>query len=122
MSRYVDGFVFPVKKKKLNAYKKMAIIGYKAWMKFGALDYYECVSAKLDNGWGLGFSKLTKLKSDEVLIFAYIVYKSKSHREQVTKKVHKYFGEIYKDHKDFEMPYDMKKFSSGEFKTLIHSK
>ncbi len=118
MSRYVDGYVIPIKKKNVAAYKKMATIGYKTWMKFGALDYYECIGAKLDVPWGLTFPKLCKLKSDETLIFAFVVYKSKAHRESVTKKVHKYFSETMEHTK---MPFDMKRFSVGEFKTLIHS-
>lgn len=120
MSRYIDGFVIPIKKSKIKEYKKMAEVGRKTWMKHGALDYYECIGAKLNNGWGLGFTKMCKLKKDETLIFAYIVYKSKSHRESVNKKVHADFAKMYD--KEMAMPFDMKRFSSGEFKTLVYSK
>jgi uncharacterized protein YbaA (DUF1428 family) len=68
MGKCVDGYIIPLKKKKLKAYKKMALIGRKVWMKYGALDYYECVGAKLENEWGLSFKKLCKLKSDETVI------------------------------------------------------
>ncbi|MES2525956.1 MAG: DUF1428 domain-containing protein [Bdellovibrionota bacterium] len=118
MSRYVDGFIIPVKKNKLAAYKKMATLGRKVWMKYGALDYYECVGTKLDNPWGIPFSKFSKLKPDETVIFAFIVYKSKSHRDQVTKKVHKdplMQPENFKG----EMPFDMKRFTTGEFKAIV---
>lgn len=119
MSHYVDGFVIPIKKKNIKAYKKMATIGKKAWMKHGALDYYECVGAKLKNPWGVTFTKLCKLKPDETVIFSFITYKSKAHRDRVTKKVHAEFAAMGEDH--FEMPFDMKRFSSGEFKAIVHS-
>ncbi len=120
MSRYVDGFVIPVKKKNLAAYKKMARVGYKVWMEHGALDYYECVGADLKNGWGTSFPQLCKLKSDETLVFAFVVYKSKSHRSAVVKKVHA--DPRMAADKFPEMPFDMKRLSTGIFKTLIHSK
>jgi uncharacterized protein YbaA (DUF1428 family) len=120
MSKYVDGFVIPLKKSKLRAYKKMAELGRKVWMKHGALDYYECVGAKLANQWGIPFTKLCKLKPDETVIFAFIVYKSKAHRNQVNAKVHKdplMQPENFKG----EMPFDMKRFTTGEFKVIVES-
>ncbi len=121
MGRYVDGFVIPVKKSKLSAYKKMAMVGRKVWMDHGALDYYECVASKLDQPWGgLPFDKLCKLKKDETIVFAFIVYKSKAHRNQVNKKVHadkRMQPEQFKG----EMPFDMKRFSVGEFKAIVHT-
>ncbi len=120
MATYVDGFVIPIKKKDLNAYKKMAKIGCKVWMDHGALDYYECVGDQIDLPFGLPFSKLAKLKADETVIFAFIVYKSKSHAAQVTKKVHadpRMSPEKFKT-----MPFDMKRMSMGKFKTIVQSK
>ena len=120
MSKYVDGFIIPIKKNKLKAYKKMATIGRKVWMKHGALDYYECVGAKFHNDWGIPFKKLCKLKSDETVIFAFVVYKSKAHRNQVTAKVHKdplMQPENFKG----EMPFDIKRFTTGEFKAIVHT-
>jgi uncharacterized protein YbaA (DUF1428 family) len=72
--KYVDGFVIPVKKSKLKAYLKMAQWGAKTWKKYGALEYYECVSDDLSvqMAQGMGFRKLTKLKKDEVVIFSWI--------------------------------------------------
>ncbi|RYZ86886.1 MAG: DUF1428 domain-containing protein, partial [Proteobacteria bacterium] len=86
MAKYVDGFVIPLKKKNLGAYKKQATLGCKVWMEHGALDYYECAGDDFSE-WGLGFKKLCKLKSDETVMFSFIVYKSKAHRNQVNKKV-----------------------------------
>lgn len=120
MGKYIDGFVIPVKKKKLAAYKKMATVGRKIWMKHGALDYYECAGAKLDNQWGVSFKKLCKLKPDETVVFAFIVYKSKAHRDKVTAKVHK-DPLMQPENFNGEMPFDMKRFTSGEFKTLVHT-
>src|SRR3712207_5852912 len=88
MARYVDGFVLPLKKKDLAAYRKMAKLGCQIWMEHGALDYYECVGDDLKNPWGTPFIKLCNLKANETVIFAFIVYKSKAHRNSVNKKVH----------------------------------
>jgi len=96
----------------------MAILGKKTWMKHGALDYYECVGAKLQAPWGTPFNKQYKLKSDETLIFAFIVYKSKKHRDLVNKKVHKEFDEM---NMEMEMPFDVKRFTTGEFKVIVSS-
>lgn len=120
MSRYVDGYVIPIKKKKLKDYKKLATLGRKLWMKYGALDYYECVGAQLENQWGISFKKLCQLKSDETVIFAFIVYKSKAHRDKVSAQVH---NDPLMQPENFKgaMPFDMKRFTTGEFKTIVHS-
>lgn len=120
MSRYVDGFIIPIKKSKLKAYKKMATIGCKTWMKHGALDYYECYGDDINHNMGIPFPKMCKLKPDETVIFAFIVYKSKAHRVQVNKKVHKEFASM--DPSKFDMPFDMKRFSTGGFKVLVQNK
>lgn len=118
MSRYVDGFVIPINKKDLKAYKKMASVGCKVWMEHGALDYYECIGDNMYD-WGLPFPKLLKLKSDQTLIFAFIVYKSKAHCVAVNKKVHD-DPRMKPENFNNKMPFDMKKFSSGGFKTLVY--
>lgn len=120
MSKYVDGFVIVIKKNKLKEYKKMATVGKKVWMEHGALEYYECIGAKLDVPWGLPFTKLCKLKSNETVAFSFITYKSKAHRDSVTKKVHadkRMQPEQFKG----EMPFDMKRMSVGEFKAIVHT-
>lgn len=120
MSKYVDGYIIPIKKNKFKDYKKMATIGRKVWMKYGALDYYECVGAKLESEWGIPISKFCKLKADETVIFAFIVYKSKAHRNQVVTKVHK---DPLMQPENFKggMPFDIKRFTMGEFKSFIHT-
>jgi uncharacterized protein YbaA (DUF1428 family) len=118
--RYVDGFVIPIKKKNLRAYKKMATWGCKTWMKHGALDYYECAGDDLKTEWGLTFPKMCKLKSDETAIFAFIVFKSKSHRNAVNAKVMKdpaMSGAM----QNVPMPFSMTRFAFGGFKVLVKS-
>lgn len=117
MAKYVDGFVIPIKKTKLKAYKKMASMACKVWMKHGALEYYESVGDDLNMPWGMPFPKMCKLKSGETVIFAFIIYKSKAHRNKVNAKVMKdpqmgaYDGEV--------MPFDMKRFAVGGFKVFV---
>ena len=82
MPNYVDGFVIPIKKKNVKAYKKMAALGCKLWMEYGALDYYECIGDDLNVPCGLTFPNMCQLKKDETVIFAFIIYKSKAHRNQ----------------------------------------
>lgn len=120
---YVDGFVIPVKKDKLSAYKKMATFGKKAWLKHGALDYFECVGddLRVKKGMGWGFKKMTKLKNNETVIFSFIVYKSRKHRDEVNKEVMKEMKEkmTEKDMKMMGEIMDMKRFATGGFKTIV---
>ena len=119
MSQYVDGFVIPIPKKNIKAYKKQASLGCKIWMEYGALNYYECVGEDLKVQWGLTFPKMCKLKSNETAIFAFIVYKSKAHRNQVNSKVMK---DPRMKMENVKMPFDVKRFAMGGFKVLVKSK
>lgn len=120
MARFIDGYVIPIKKKDLKAYKKMATLGCKVWMEHGALDYYECVGNRLDSPFGIPFTKLCKLKPDETVIFAFIIYKSKAHAAQVTKKVH---SDPRMNPENFKsIPFDMKRFTVGKFEALVRAK
>lgn len=120
MARYVDGFLIPIKKKNVAKYKKMAIMGRKMWMKHGALDYHETVGDDMRPPYGMPFTKMCKLKPDETAVFAYIVFKSKAHRDSVNKKVHAEFAKMPQD--KFVMPFDMKRFAYGGFKSLVSAK
>lgn len=120
---YVDGFVIPMKKENVSKYKKMAVLGKKAWLKHGALDYYECVGDDLHvkKGMGQGFKKLAKLKNNETVIFSFIVFKSRKHRDEVNKAVMKEM-EKQMTEKDMEKMgeiMDMKRFSYGGFQTIV---
>lgn len=119
MSRYVDGFIIPIKKNKIKEYKKMARIGCKLWMEYGALDYYECWGDDLKNAWGVDFRRLCKLKPDESVVFAFIVFKSKAQRNAINKKVHA--DPRMSPSKFPKMPFDMKRFTTGGFKVIVSS-
>ena len=84
---YVDGFVLPVPRNKVAAYKKMATLGSKVWMDHGALNYVECVADDVKKGKVTSFPQSVKLKKGEVVAFAWITYKSRAHRDAVLKKV-----------------------------------
>ena len=119
MARYVDGYLIPIQTKNLKKYKKMATLGMKTWLKHGALEYYECVGDRLNIPYGIPFSKLCKLKKNETVIFAFIVYKSKAHCNQVNKKVHAEFQDMGNE---MEEIFSMKRFSAGGFKVLVNNK
>lgn len=123
--KYIDGFVIPLKKKDVAAYKKMAEWGAKTWKKYGALEYFECIGddLKVQNGMGQGFVKLAKLKKDETVAYSFIVYKSRAHRDAVNKKVMKEMDspENKKKYENMPMPFDMKRFVVGGFKVIVEA-
>lgn len=119
--RYVDGYVLAVSKKNLKAYKKMAADAGKTWMKCGALSYTEAIEEDLTTAkqWGgYPFQDTVKAKKDEVIVFSYIVYKSRKHRDQVNAKVHKHMSDS--KYKDIPMPFDMKRMAYGGFETFVN--
>lgn len=115
---YVDGFVMPVRKDKLDAYRKMARKAGKIWREHGALEYVECVADDVDVGKRTSFPRSVKLKPDEVVVFSYIVYESRAHRNRVNKAVHADPRlEGLCDPKD--MPFDPKRMFRGGFKSIV---
>ncbi len=124
MATYVDGYVIPIKKTNVKKYKKFAALGCKIWIDHGALDYFECVGDDLKAKWGLPFTKLCKLRPNETAIFAFIVYKSKADRNRINKAVMKdprMHPPTSGKKKKVEMPFDMKRFAMGGFKTLVQA-
>lgn len=124
MAKYVDGFVLVVPKDKIEEYKKMAGEGRDAWMKHGALEYYECLGDDLETKEmggmkQLAFTELAKTNPDETVWFSFIVFKSKEHRDEVNKKVMDEMSEKYKDHEDVSMPFDMNRMAYGGFRVEI---
>ena len=111
---YVDGYVLAIPKKHLKSYRRMAALGRKTWMKHGAVDYKECVGDDLATKWGTPFTGVMKLKPGETVVFAYIVFKSRAHRDRVNKKVMKEMG-----NPSMEMPFDIKRMAYGGFKTIV---
>lgn len=115
---YVDGFVLVVPEKKLDAYKRLARIAAKVWRDHGALDYRECVGDDLRTKCGLPFPKLARLKAGEAVVFAWISYKSRAHRDRVNAKVMKDKRIIDScDPKD--MPFDVKRITHGGFRVMV---
>jgi len=114
---YVDGFILPVPKKNLAAYKKMAKLGKKVWMDHGALDYVECVSDDVQKGKVTSFPQSVKLKAGEVVFFSWITYKSRKHRDQVMKKV---FADPRMGSMDQKMPFDGMRMFWGGFKKFLN--
>ena len=120
--RYVDGFVIVVPKKKLPLYRKMAALGGKIWKKHGALEYFECIGDDLNPqgmGTGLTFPKMTKMKPSETVVFSFIVFQSRKHRDQVNAKVMKDPFMNDPKYKDKPMPFDMKRMAYGGFKAIV---
>ena len=114
---YVDGYILPIPKRSVRAYRRMADIGRKLWTKHGAVDYKECAGDDLAAKWGIPFTRLLKLKPNETAVFAYIVFKSRAHRDRVNAKVMKEMNEMGGPPKD--MPFDVKRMVYGGFKTIV---
>ena len=115
---YVDGFLIPVPKKNLKTYRKMAAVGKKLWMKHGAVAYMECVGDDLHPEFGLPFPKVVKPRPGETVVFSFIVYKSKAHRNQVNAKV---MNDPSMKTMPPEMPFDIKRMCYGGFKAVVES-
>ena len=115
---YVDGFVVPVPKKNLDAYRRMARTCAKVWREYGALDYRECVADDVKPGKYTSFPQSVKLKPDEIVIFAYIVYKSRAQRDRIMAKVMK-DPRLAAMMNGKTMPFDGKRMFWGGFKTLV---
>lgn len=114
---YVDGFVLPVPKKNVAAYRKIASKAAEVWMEHGALEYFECVGDDLAVQCGMPFTKLSKLKADETVVFAWIVYKSKADRNRINKKV--MADPRLANMSPEGMPFDIKRMTYGGFKVIV---
>lgn len=115
---YVDGFVTPVPKKNIAAYKKSIKKSAKIWKEYGALSYNECQGDDVPYGKTTSFPRSVKLKKDEVVFFAWAIYKSKTHRNQVMKK-------MMKDPRMQDpamMPFDGRRMIFGGFKPIVLNK
>ena len=118
MPRYVDGFVLPLPKKNLAAYKKMAQFGARLWRDHGALEYRECVGDDMDVKFGVPFPRQMKAKTGETVVVAWIVFKSKAHRDKVNANVMK-DPRMAKFADAKTMPFDCKRMVYGGFKVLV---
>jgi uncharacterized protein YbaA (DUF1428 family) len=113
--RYVDGFLLPVPKKNLGTYRRLSQKAGKVWREHGALEYRECVGDDLDVKMLMPFPRRVKLKHGETVVFAWIVFKSRAHRDRVNAKVMK----DPRLAKVMAMPFDIKRMSYGGFKVLV---
>jgi len=117
MARYVDGFVVPVPKKNLEAYRRMARQVGKVWREYGALEYVECVADDVKPGKLTSFPQSVKLKPNETVIFAWATYRSRAARDRIMKKVMADPRLAGMDPKT--MPFDGRRMFFGGFKAII---
>lgn len=118
MPHYVDGFVIPLPRKRLAQYRRLALKAAKVWRDHGALDYKECVGDDLKTEFAMPFPKGIRSKAGETVVFSYIVYKSRAHRDKVN-------AAVMKDPRLAEMcdpkamPFDVKRMLYGGFKVIV---
>jgi uncharacterized protein YbaA (DUF1428 family) len=113
---YVDGFLVPVPKKNLEAYRLLARKAGKVWLEYGALTYVECVADDVKVGKVTSFPQSVKLKPNETVAFSWITYKSRAHRDRVN-------AQVMKDPRitgmEKDTPFDGKRMIFGGFKTIV---
>ena len=118
MAQYVDGFVLPIQKKKVAAYRRIAKQASRVWRDHGALDYRECIGEQLECGFGVPFTQLAKARRGETVVFAWIVYKSRAHRDRVT-------AAVMSDPRmalicnPLKVPFDLTRMACGGFAVLV---
>ncbi|MDP2007081.1 MAG: DUF1428 domain-containing protein [Rubrivivax sp.] len=117
MSVYVDGFVIPVPKDKLADYRRMARKFGALWIRHGALEVHECAADDVKPGKLTSFPQSVKLKPDELVVFSWIVFKSRRHRDAVNKKV--LADPMMADMPMQDMPFDGKRMFWGGFKEIV---
>jgi len=118
MSRYVDGFVLPVPKDNIDAYRQLARKAGEIWREHGALEYIECVADDVKPGEITSFPQAVKLEDDEVVVFSWIVYESRERRDEINAKV--MADPRLADMMDPKnLPFDGKRMFWGGFKTIV---
>ncbi len=118
MAHYVDGYVLPIPKKQIAAYRKISLRAGKIWREHVALEYRECVGDDLNIKGMASFPQLAKVKAGETVVFSWIVYKSRAHRDRVNKKVMNdpRLGAMMDPKK---MPFDVRRMCMGGFKGIV---
>jgi uncharacterized protein YbaA (DUF1428 family) len=117
MALYADGYVLPVPKKNVDTYRRIAQRAGRIWREYGALEYRECVGDDLNVKGLVPFRRAARAKSGETVVFAWIVFKSRAHRDRVNAKVIKDPRIASMDPKS--MPFDMKRIVYGGFKLIV---
>jgi uncharacterized protein YbaA (DUF1428 family) len=118
MAQYIDGFLLAVPRKKLDAYRQIARKAGRVWREHGAVEYRECVGDDLKVKMGVPFTRLVKVKAGETVVFSWIVYKSRAHRDRVNAKVMK-DPRLASMMDQKSMPFDMKRMAYGGFTILV---
>lgn len=118
MGKYVDGFVLPIPKQNVEAYRHLAETAGKVWREHGALEYIECLADDVKPGEVTSFPQSVKLEPDETVVFAWIVYESREHRYRVNEKVMKDPRIANLDPES--MPFDAKRMFWGGFQVLVN--
>ena len=116
--RYVDGYLLPLPKKNLQLYRRIAQKAGRLWRDHGALEYRECVGDDLKPKWGVPFPRTVRLKPRETVVFSWIVFKSRAHRDSVNAKVMK-DPRMLKMMEKGPVPFDTKRMVYGGFKVLV---
>lgn len=124
MAKYVDGFVLVVPKDKVEEYKKMAEGGRDTWIRYGALEYYECrgddlAPQEMGGERALAFPEMIGATSEDTVWFSFIVFKSKEHRDEVNAKVMEEMSKKMEGNKDVSVPFDMKRMAYGGFQVEV---
>ncbi len=121
MQRYVDGFVLPVPDDNVDAYREMAAEAGKMWIEHGALEYFEGAGDDLHPDVGdetvWTFPEMAQTEPDETVVFAFIVYRSKEHRDEVNADV---MADM-EDREDEPMPFDVERMAYGGFRSIVYS-
>lgn len=118
MPNYVDGYLLPVPKKNIAAYRKLAFLAGKVWRDHGALEYRECAGDDLAVKFGTSFLKRVKIKKGETVVFSWIVFKSRAHRDKVNAKVME-DPRLQKMMDPKKAPFDCQRMSCGGFKPIV---
>ncbi|AKB12224.1 hypothetical protein MTHERMMSTA1_13600 [Methanosarcina thermophila MST-A1] len=119
MERYVDGFLLPIAKDKVNEYREMAQKSGEIWRELGALEYYECVGDDLDVEDMVSFKKAANASEDETVIFSWVVFESKEHRDRVNEALMSDPRIKEMMESGVEPPFDYRRMAYGGFKTLV---
>jgi len=116
MPRYADGFLLAVPRRKLAAYRQMSRKAGRIWKEYGALEYIECVGDDVKKKMGTSFTKVSRLKPGEVVVFSWILYKSRADRDRVNRKV---MSDPRLNMDPQSMPFDMKRMTYGGFRVIV---
>jgi uncharacterized protein YbaA (DUF1428 family) len=118
MAHYIDGYVIPIPKKNINSYRRLAKKAGGIWRDHGALEFRECVADDLNVKMGLPFPRGIKIKPGETVLFSYIVFRSRAHRDRVNAMVMK-DPRLAKMMDSKTMPFDVKRMMYGGFKSIV---